>query len=127
MCDKLMQFTGISNVRINFSTHLFVEWIQECNSLDGLAETHLVGQDGADVVSPRIPKPVQTLQLVVMQLASADIDVVGLFLQFLPQLWFFFFFEKERKWISGTTRIFFYVSGVLKKSMHSTQASMYAQ
>ena len=33
-------------------THLFVEWIQEWDRLDSLAETHLVSQDGVGAVRP---------------------------------------------------------------------------
>ncbi len=44
----------------------------EGDTLDGLAEAHLVGEDAVVVLHPGVDEPVEALQLVVAQLPSAQ-------------------------------------------------------
>jgi len=62
--------------------YLFEERVEEDDGLDGLAEAHLVGQDGVCALSPGEPEPVQTLQLVQVQRPAGRRDKVGLLLVF---------------------------------------------
>ena len=66
--------------------YLFEEWVKEDDGLDGLAEAHLISQDGVCALSPGKPKPVQTLQLVQVQRPTCCCDEVWLFLVFYRRL-----------------------------------------
>ena len=54
-----------------------IEVGEEGNSLAGLAETHLIGQDGVVALSPGKCQPVQAVQLVVPQLSSHNVIRLG--------------------------------------------------
>jgi hypothetical protein len=42
---------------------LFVQWVQEGNSLDGLSKTHLVSQDDVSATLPAVTGPVKAFKL----------------------------------------------------------------
>ena len=54
--------------------------------MNGLAETHLVGEDGVGVVGPGEAQPVDALQLVGVQLPARVVQVPRLLLPLPPQL-----------------------------------------
>jgi len=65
---------------INMSGHLLVEGVEEDYGLDGLAQAHLVGQDGVGALGPGEPQPVQPLQLVHVQRSPRGRHVLRLLL-----------------------------------------------
>lgn len=56
-----------------------VEGIEESDRLNGLAETHLIGENHIDFIAIRESQPVQAFQLIWMQLTTSLIQVNGLF------------------------------------------------
>ena len=67
-------------------TDLFEEGVEEGDGLNGLAETHLVGEDGVGVMAPGVAQPVETLQLVLVERAARRVDVLRLLRVLLCQL-----------------------------------------
>lgn len=65
---------------------LLVERVEKGDGLDGLAQAHLVGEDGVGAVAPRVAQPVESLQLVRVQLQPALANVVGLLVVLFAQV-----------------------------------------
>ena len=59
-------------------THLLVQRVEEDNGLHGLAQPHLVSQDGVSALGPGEAQPVEALQLVRVQRATRRVNVPGL-------------------------------------------------
>lgn len=89
---KVVQQDNNRNKQLHY---LLKQRVEEYNGLDGLAQAHLICQDGVCALSPRKPQPVQTLQLVQMQRAARRRDKVRLLLVFYGRL------EKQKE----TTKI----------------------
>ena len=61
-------------------TNLFEEGVDEADSLNGLAQAHLICQDGVRVLGPGEAQPVQSLQLIRVQVPASLIDKLWLFI-----------------------------------------------
>jgi hypothetical protein len=48
--------------------------IKKCDRLDGLSQTHLVGQDGVSLLIPRLYQPVHRLELIGSQKFVVFVD-----------------------------------------------------
>ena len=67
---------------------LLEERVEEGDGLDGLPQAHLISQDGVGVLGPGEAQPVESLQLVGVQLAARCRDVIRLLLVLLSDgLW----------------------------------------
>ena len=66
--------------QLKSTSDLLVEGVEEGNGLDGLAQAHLVSQDGVGVLLPGEAQPVESLQLVRVQSAPRLSNAVWLLL-----------------------------------------------
>lgn len=67
-------------------TYLVIKWREERNGLNSLPKAHFIGQDSISVVSPGVPEPVETLQLVRVQGTACGFDVLRILWQLLLKL-----------------------------------------
>lgn len=65
---------------------LLEERVQEGDGLNSLAQSHLVRQDRVYVLSPRVPQPIDTLQLVRVQLHTRVVQKRRLLFVLLAQI-----------------------------------------
>ena len=86
--DQILSTFIIPNWKGMTAADLLEERVEEGDGLDGLPQAHLISQDGVGVLGPGEAQPVESLQLVGVQLAARCRDVIRLLLVLLSNgLW----------------------------------------